>query len=90
MKTRTLPLGELYITRGAKAQLHIPDALRALNQHRSGDFGIVSEADREANMEAMENGERVLSAYLDKNGVKFWIITEWDRSITTILLPEEY
>ena len=50
----------------------------------------MSEEDKELNEEAMHNEGRILSAYHDRNGIKFWIITEWDRSATTILLPSEY
>ena len=41
-------------------------------------------------MKRLEEGHRLLSAYTAANGVKFWIITEWDRSATTILLPDDY
>lgn len=90
MTSTKLFLGELLITKGAKAQLHIPDAVHALNRHSKCDFGEVSEADKEANMEALEHGDRILSAYTDRNGIRFWIITEADRRTTTILLPEDY
>ena len=39
---------------------------------------------------SLENGERILSVYHDRRGTKFWIITERDRSVTTVLLPEDY
>lgn len=90
MRTQKLPLGMLLITRGAKMKLHLPDAMKALIRHENCDFGEISEEDREANVEALEDGDRILSAYTDRNGVKFWIITEWDRTSTTILLPEDY
>lgn len=90
MTNTKLALGSLYITKGAKAKLHIPDAVKAMTRHANCDFGEISEEDRELNMQAVEIGERVVSSYTDKNGVKFWIITEADRYCTTILLPEEY
>lgn len=83
-------LGKLYITKGAQAKLHIPDAAQAMKRHANCDFGEISEEDWEVNMQAVEIGERILSAYTDKNGTRFWIITEADRYCTTILLPEEY
>jgi hypothetical protein len=43
-----------------------------------------------ANAEALKEGLRLLSAYHLKDGTKIWVITEWDRSATTVLLPEEY
>lgn len=55
-----------------------------------GDFGEVSEEDKALNEEAIEIGDRILSAYFDRDGVKYWIITEADRSATTVLLPSEY
>lgn len=85
-----LKLGELLITPNAKKSIHLPDALKALIRHQNGDYGDVSEADKEANREAQELGEQVLSAYTDRNGVKFWIITEADGYCTTILMPEDY
>ena len=54
------------------------------------DWGNLCEADRKQNDWALKNGERLLSSYRASNGTKFWIITEWDRSYTTILLPSEY
>lgn len=90
MTNTKLDLGKLYITKGAQAKLHIPDAAEAMKRHANCDFGEISEEDWEVNMQAVEIGERILSAYTDKNGVKFWIITEADRYCTTILLPEDY
>lgn len=88
--TKTLQLGQLLITPAAKGTVHLPDTLKALIRHQNGDYGVMSEADKEANMEALVTGDRIMSAYLDSNDVKFWIITEGDRSCTTILLPEDY
>jgi hypothetical protein len=65
-----------------------PDKLLA--RHANGDWGEVNEHDRQANDYASEHGLRVLSAYTLRTGQKIWIITEADRSMTTILLPEEY
>lgn len=61
----------------------------ALKRHMTCDWGEVCQEDKEANDLALANGERILSAYTI-DGVKIWIITEWDRSYTTVLLPEEY
>lgn len=90
MKNTDLKLGELLITPTAKKNIHIPDALSALVRHKNGDYGEISEEDKEANREALTTGERLLSAYTDRNGMRFWIITEADRYCTTILLPEDY
>lgn len=90
MTNTKLDLGKLYITKGAQAKLHIPDAAEAMKRHANLDFGDISEEDWEVNMQAVQIGERILSAYTDKNGTRFWIITEADRYCTTILLPEDY
>lgn len=61
-----------------------------LNRHAAGDWGDLSNDDRRANAEALKDGSRLLSAYHLKDGTKIWIITEVDRSATTVLLPAEY
>ena len=85
-------LGQVLATPGAIGALH--DAQQSstefLNRHLSGDWGGICAEDKQANNEALLNGERLLSAYRTKLGTKLWIITEADRSATTLLLPEEY
>ena len=61
-----------------------------LERHLAGDWGDVDEHDRHENELSLQNGWRLLSAYTLSTGVKFWIITEADRSATTFLLPDEY
>ncbi len=63
---------------------------RTVGHPASGDWGEVCVEDWDANELALQNGTRLLSTYTSTAGIKFWIITEWDRSITTILLPEDY
>jgi hypothetical protein len=81
--------------------LATPAALRAcerahvvpwayLQQHLTGDWGVVDAEDKAANDRALRDGDRLLSAYVLPTGVRIWIITEWDRSATTILLPSDY
>ena len=53
-------------------------------------WGDVSDADKRANYKAVKDGDRILSSYKSSDGLTFWIITEWDRSATTVLLPDEY
>ena len=89
-KAWNVPLGQLYVTRNAADQLHNHVILSAIARHCSGDWGDVCEEDWQANEYAMEVGNRLLSSYTSPDGVKFWIITEWDRSVTTILLPDDY
>ena len=62
----------------------------ALNRHCSGDWGNVSEEDKKANSLALKEGGRLMSAYSFPPMPKIWIITEADRSRTTVLLPREY
>ena len=61
-----------------------------LSRHLNGDWGDLCEEDRQANAEALEQNLRLLSSYQTRTGRKLWIITEADRSATTILLPEDY
>ncbi|NQU24002.1 MAG: hypothetical protein HQ567_22190 [Candidatus Nealsonbacteria bacterium] len=61
-----------------------------LDRHVQGDWGNVGDEDKAANEEALLNGERLLSVYTTLLGARLWVITEADRSATTILLPEEY
>ena len=61
-----------------------------LVSHAQGDWGDVCQEDKKANDQALKTGERLLSAYTLPDGEKIWIITEWDRSVTTILFPEDY
>jgi hypothetical protein len=61
-----------------------------LRRHQAGDWGDLCEADRQENEFSLTHGFRLLSSYHLNSEVKIWIITEADRSATTILLPEEY
>ena len=71
-------------------QLPQADVARSLLRHITGDWGDLCEEDRRVITEAVRFGEGVLSSYLDRDGTRFLIITEADRSATTILLPYEY
>ena len=61
-----------------------------LQRHLDGDWGDLCDDDRRSNDAALKNGDRLLSSYRITPDLKLWIITEWDRSVTTLLLPEEY
>ena len=61
-----------------------------VGRHIHGDWGDVCEEDQRVNEEALGHELRLLSSYRTKKGVKLWVITEADRSVTTILLPDEY
>jgi len=84
------PLGEVVATFNAIASLSPLDAIRALARHSRCDWGEVDNEDKAANDRALAEGTRLLSAYTSLGGVRFWVITEADRSSTTILLPEDY
>jgi hypothetical protein len=85
-------MGQIVATPGALMALEEAGQLpqEFLHRHAAGEWGDLDEHDRRANDQALRGGGRLLSAYITKNGTKIWIITEWDRSVTTILLPSEY
>jgi hypothetical protein len=85
------PLGRLVATPGALTALTAAgeNPVGLLIRHQSGDWGSVGPADWRANDRDLREGGRLLSAY-DVGGSRVWVITEADRSATTILLPAEY
>ena len=85
-----VPLGQVVATANAARTLPPFIIIDALRRHAIGDWGDVDEEDREANNRAITHGDRLLSVYHTVDRVKFWIITEWDRSVTTVLLPGDY
>lgn len=98
--TARFSLGSLYFTSGAyeafeeakeKGHPLTETAFSLFSRHQSGDWGDLDEQDKQANEMAVEQGDRILSAYkLKATGQKLWVITEADRSATTILRPDEY
>jgi len=84
------PLGRIVTTRGLVASISPDEWVDALLRHALGDWGDVCDEDRRSNEEALEEGFRLFSVYRSSDNLKFWIITEADRSYTTLLLPEEY
>ena len=83
-------LGQTVITANAKAVLPELDVVLALQRHHSGDWGDVDDHDRQVNEDALRSGDRLVSIYKSVRGQKFYIITEWMRDVTTVLLPEDY
>ena len=83
-------LGMVVGTRGAIKALAEAEVLVALARHRHGDWGDLGDEDRAANDAALRNEGRLFSAYRSASGTRFYVITEWDRSVTTVLLPSEY
>jgi len=85
-------MGRIVATPGALAAIEqsgqTPDDF--LHRHVMGDWGDVPTQDAQANEDSLADGTRLLSSYRTSRGTKIWIITEADRSATTLLLPEEY
>ena len=82
------PLGKIYATPGAIA-LNV-DLSAYLRRHHCGDWGELCDDDKQANEDALAQGTRLLSCYRTPIGERLYIITEHDRSLTTILRPDEY
>lgn len=84
-------LGKTVITANAKQKLdEVSVSEILLERYIKGDWGNLCESDKQLNEDALKNGDRIFASYVDSNGTKFWIITESDRSYTTVLLPEDY
>jgi hypothetical protein len=83
-------LGNIYSTPGALEALTPVEMQTSLARHHRGDWGNLDAEDKAANDQSLIDGSRLLSAYYSAAGTKFWIITEADRSATTVLLPSEY
>ena len=90
-----IPLGQLVMTRGVNDR--VADDIQfaklvteSLGRHAKGDWGDLCQEDKKENDFSLKKGFRLLSAY-ERNALpKIWIITEADRSVTTILFPDEY
>lgn len=90
MSGARFPLGKLAMTPGASEALSAEDVTAAVRRHVRGDWGEVDRDDWRENDLSLKVGHRLVSAYTSKGGERFWIITEADRSATTVLLPSEY
>ena len=85
-------LGQIVGTPGALQELQQAEQnpLELIVRHVTGDWGDLCEEDMQENKFALERGLRIFSSYKLESGEKVWVITEHDRSVTTILKPEEY
>jgi len=83
-------LGQLVATPGALEALKTESIWPFIKRHSQCDWGDISKEDRAENELSLERGFRLLSAYNLPGGERIWIITEADRSATTVLLPEDY
>jgi len=90
MNASKFQLGRLVATPNALEHIPGPEILTALQRHMIGDWGDVCADDLAANENALVSETRLFSVYQSAGGTKFWIITEADRSSTTVLLPEDY
>ena len=89
-RQQKVTLGQVVATAAAIAVLDDASIRAALRRHSAGDWGELDAHDLAANEAALRDGDRLVSVYKNVNGTRFYIITEWDRSLTTILLPEDY
>ena len=95
MSAYTIPvavfrLGRIVATPNARQSITQDDILLGIQRHQAGDWGNLTDDNRTANDRALAQGGRIVSSYQAMNGTKYWLITEADRSTTTILLPEDY
>ena len=83
------PLGEVFMTAVAAEGADPDEITKILHRHHCGDWGDLGEGDKQANEEALQSDERILSRY-DLEAGSFYIVTEADRSMTTVMGVEEY
>jgi hypothetical protein len=91
-QAQLFPLGQIMATPGALEALEASHQSPAefLTRHARGDWGELSADDITENEFSLKNGFRLLSSYLTAAGQKLWVITEAERDLTTLLLPDEY
>ena len=90
-----IPLGQLVMTRGVNDRVadntqFAKLVTESLARHAKGDWGDLCQEDKKENELSLKKGFRLLSAYERDGLAKIWIITETDRSVTTVLFPDEY
>ena len=90
MITTLFSLGDRVITPNALESLNADDIAACVNRHANGDWGELCDHDQTENNRALCEGGRLFSLFHDRKGTKFYVITECDRSVTTVLLPEDY
>lgn len=93
--TSKFPMGKAVMTRGVNDEIagstpFSKFVLKSLKRHAQCDWGNLGREDAASNDSALKNGGRLFSSYIEEGLKKIWIITEWDRSVTTILFPDEY
>lgn len=89
-------LGQLVVTRAVADRMQTDEKFTrfvqlSLGKYINCDWGSMVDEDKSMNDAAVKSGEdRIHASYVDKTGDKIWIITEWDRSVTTVLFPSDY
>ena len=83
------PLGRVRMSKKARESLTYADALNGLRSHAIGEWGLLSDDEWWENELSLRQGYQLMSIHLASNGNRFWIVTEADRSLTTIRLPTE-
>jgi hypothetical protein len=84
------PFGQIVATPAALNTIPNEEIINALQRHGRGDWGKCFLCDWEENERSLKAGDRLHSVYYSTQNVEFWIMTEWDRSVTTVLLPKDY
>ena len=85
-----LCLGEVVISPGAALKLPAAEITAAIQKHRHGDWGELDFEDSQLNDLRLQEGGPIASIYRASNAVRFYVLTESSRAITTVLLPEEF
>lgn len=85
-------LGQVCATPAALEALQVNELnpVDLLARHHNGDWGDLDDDDKRENDYSVQHGLRIFSAYNLKDGQRIWIITEWDRSVTTVMIPSDY
>lgn len=81
--------GQIYLTHSASDELEVSEVFNLLFLHGQLEQGELGDEDYQMNLRAVEDGDRIFSCYRVR-GERYYVITEWDRSVTTILKAEEY
>jgi hypothetical protein len=84
------PFGQTVITCNAQRQLNPEDVAKALARHAAGDWGEIGAHDKQLNDEALHSVGPILSAFFERRGIKFWIITDFLAFATLVLLPSDF
>ncbi len=90
-QTRSLfSLGRILTTAGVEESIDRSEIIKAIGRHARGDWGELGADDIKQNEIALKLGDRLFSVFSDERSTRFYVITEADRSVTTVLLPDEY